>query len=132
MKEFMLLVRNGIDHQAGWSPERHQQFLAQCEDYIGSLKGGGNLVSAQPLQRTGSMVSRPQGAWIAAPFSDSNEVIVGYYHILARDMEDAVEIARRNPEFSFGTTARIEVRPVKANEESTGFVYPQRQNASEK
>ena len=37
MKEFMLLIRNEIDHQASWSPERHQQFLKKCEDYIGRL-----------------------------------------------------------------------------------------------
>ena len=27
MKEFMLLIRNEIDHQATWSPEQHQQLL---------------------------------------------------------------------------------------------------------
>jgi hypothetical protein len=27
MKEFMLLIRNEIDHQAEWPPERHQEFL---------------------------------------------------------------------------------------------------------
>ena len=33
MKEFMLLIRNEIDHQASWSPEKNQQFLKKCEDY---------------------------------------------------------------------------------------------------
>jgi len=27
MKEFMLLIRNEIDHQASWPPEKLQQFL---------------------------------------------------------------------------------------------------------
>lgn len=39
-------------------------------------------------------------------------------------MNDAVEIAKQNPEFAFGTTARIEVRPIKTKENTTGFVYP--------
>ena len=45
MKEFMLLIRNEIDHQALWSPEQHQQFLKRCEDYIGILtKEGENNI----------------------------------------------------------------------------------------
>ena len=51
MKEFMLLIRNEIDHQASWSPEQHQQFLKKCEDYIGNLTKEGRLISAQPLVR---------------------------------------------------------------------------------
>lgn len=39
-------------------------------------------------------------------------------------MSEAIEIAKRNPEFEYGTTARIEVRPIKTKEESTDYVYP--------
>jgi hypothetical protein len=39
-------------------------------------------------------------------------------------MDEAIEIAKRNPEFEFGTTARIELRPIKTKEKTTGFVYP--------
>lgn len=39
-------------------------------------------------------------------------------------MNEAIEIAKGNPEFEYGTTARIEVRPIKAQEESTNYVYP--------
>jgi len=58
------------------------------------------------------------------PFNETKEVIVGYYHILGEDLNDAIAIAKGNPEFEYGTTARIEVRPIKAKEESTGFAYP--------
>ena len=43
----------------------------------------------------------------------------------AKDMVEVVAIAKGNPEFEYGTTARIEVRPVKMKEENTGFVYAQ-------
>ena len=124
MKEFMLLIRNEVDHQAKWSPDQHQQFLQKCEHYIAGLKADGKIKSAQPLIREGKMVSGSKGAWKEGPFSDTKEVIVGYYHILASDLNEAVVIAKRNPEFEFGTTARVEVRPVKMKEENTGFVYP--------
>jgi hypothetical protein len=50
------------------------------------------------------------------------EVIVGYYQILAEDLDDALAIAKGSPEFEYGATAKIEVRPIKSKEESTGFV----------
>jgi hypothetical protein len=124
MKEFMLLIRNEIDHQASWSPEQHQQFLKKCEDYIGSLTKEGKLKSAQPLVREGKIISGSKGAWRDGPFNETKEVIVGYYHILAEDFDEAIAVAKGNPEFEYGTTARIEVRPIKTKEESTGFVYP--------
>ncbi len=124
MKEFMLLIRNEIDHQAAWSPEQHKQFLRKCEEYIDSLKKEGKLKSAQPLIREGEIISGSKGKWITGSFNETKEVIVGYYHILAEDLDHAVSIAKRNPEFEYGTTARIEIRPVKMKEESTGFSYP--------
>jgi hypothetical protein len=38
MKEFMLLIRNQIDHQANWSPQTTEQFLKKCEAYISNLE----------------------------------------------------------------------------------------------
>ncbi len=124
MKEYMLLIRNEIDHQATWPPAQHQEFLKKCEVYIQELKKEGKLISAQPLVREGCMVSGRKGSWKEGPFSDTSEVIVGYYHVRANDLQDAIAIARRNPEFEYGNTARVEVRPVKMKEETTGFVYP--------
>jgi hypothetical protein len=124
MKEFMLLIRNEVDHQVAWSPEQHQQFLQKCMDYIGNLTKEGKLKSAQPLVRKGKMISGSKGAWKEESFNETREVIVGYYHILAKDLNEAIAIAKGNPEFEYGTTARIEVRPIKMKEESTDYVYP--------
>ena len=120
----MLLIRNEIDHQSKWSPDHHKNFLAQCEVYIGKLKADEKLISAQPLVREGKMISGSKGAFKEGNFSDTKEVIVGYYHIQAADLNEAMAIAKGNPEFEFGTTARVEVRPVKMKEDNTGFVYP--------
>jgi hypothetical protein len=124
MKEFMLLIRNEIDHQDAWSQVQHQQFLKSCERYIGKLMKEGKLKIAQPLLREGVIVSRSNGTWKEMPFNETKEVQVGYYHILAMDMNEAIEIAKGNPEFEYGTTARIEVRPIKTKEESTDYEYP--------
>jgi len=70
------------------------------------------------------MISGSKGAWKEGPFNEAKEVIVGYYHILAEDLNEAIAIAKRNPEFEYGYTARVEVRPIKTKEEATGFDYP--------
>ena len=124
MKEFMLLVYNEIDHQSNWTPERHQQFLKSCESYIGKLQEDGKLKIAQPLIGEGAIISGSKGKWKKVPFNETKEVQVGYYHILAKNMDEAMEIAKGNPEFDFSTTARVEVRPIKTREETTGYAYP--------
>ncbi len=124
MKEFMLLIRNQIDHQVEWTTKFHQSFLKKCELYITNLKNENKLISAQPLVREGTIISGTNGAWKEVPFNETREVQVGYYHIYAENMDDAISIAKRNPEFEFSSTARIEVRPVKTKETTTGFDYP--------
>jgi hypothetical protein len=39
-------------------------------------------------------------------------------------LEEAIEIAKANPEFDYNPNTRIEVRPIKMKEGSTGYVYP--------
>jgi len=51
-------------------------------------------------------------------------VIGGYYHILAENLDEAISIAKQNPEFKYNPDTRIEVRPIEMKENSTGFVYP--------
>jgi hypothetical protein len=126
MKEYMLLIRNLIDHQSQWPAEKHEQFLKACEKYIGELKKENNLIAAQPMVREGILVSREQGAWQQRPFNETKEVIVGYYHVRAEDVKEAVAFAQRNPEFEYSATARIEVRPIKMKEDVTGFIYPEK------
>jgi hypothetical protein len=125
MQEFMLLIRNDIDHQADWSPEKHGQFLRDCEVYIHGLKERGRLIAAQPLVLQGTIISRSNGEWNVRPMRSKGEVQVGYYHVLAENIEEAIELVKGNTEFDYGAHARVEVRPVKKDEPETGFVYPE-------
>ena len=124
MKEFMLLIRNEGDTKTGFSPEQQQQFLKDCMIYIENLKKNDNLKSAQPLVREGKMISGSPGAWKDGPYNETKEIIVGYYHILAKDLDEAIAIAKGNPEFAYSKNAKIEVRPIKMMEETTSYVYP--------
>jgi len=124
MKEYMLLIRNHDDHKENFPQELHKEFVQKCEVYIGNLKKEGKLIAAQPLVREGKIISGKTGDWKEEPFNETKEVQVGYYHILAKDMDEAITIAKGNPEFEYSSTARVEVRPIKMKEKETGFVYP--------
>ncbi len=126
MKEFMFFIRKQTDSAKSLPPERHEKFLKACETYIGRLKKEQRLISAQPIERLGKILSASGKTWSAAPFDETNEVIGGYYHILARDLNEALAIAKENPEFEYNPDTRIEVRPIKMKEEATGFVYPKK------
>ena len=124
MKEFMLYIRNIGNQKTTQAEEEHLAFLKKCETYIQELKKENRLVGAQPLVREGVIISGKEGAWSQELIDPSKIIQVGYYHILANNLGEAVNIAKANPEFIYSQTAQIEVRPVKMKEESTGYVYP--------
>jgi hypothetical protein len=124
MNEYMLLIRNAKDAKSSLSAEDHLAFIQQCEVYIDMLKSQNKLIAAQPLIREGTILSKSANDWYQHELSLHDEIQVGYYHIRADDMEEAIQIARNNPEFEYVASATIEVRPIKTKEADTQFVYP--------
>jgi hypothetical protein len=124
MKEFMLYIRNEKDAKNSLTPEEHLAFIKKCETYINILKSENKLIAAQPLIRKGVVISKSDNKLIETNIETDSEVHVGYYHILAKDFDEAIKIAKDNPEFEFVPSASIEVRQIKTKEVETGFVYP--------
>lgn len=120
----MLYIRNAGDAKAALTAADHLAFIKQCEVYINDLKADDNLIAAQPIMREGYIISKHENDWAKTPIDPTKEVQVGYYHIRANNIEEAISIAKDNPEFAFVPSATIEVRPVKMKEEETNFVYP--------
>ena len=123
-KEFMLYIRNAGDAKAALSADEHLKFIKQCEVYIEKLKAGNKLIAAQPIIREGFVIAKNNSGWTKIPVDPTKDVQVGYYHVIADDIDEAIEIAKQNPEFAFVPSATIEVRPIKTKEAETKFVYP--------
>ena len=79
---------------------------------------------AQPLIREGFVVARIENGWSNIEVDPAREVQAGYYHVRANAINEAIAMAKDNPEFEFVLSATIEVRPIKMKEEQTNFVYP--------
>ena len=72
----------------------------------------GKFKSAQPLAFESAIMSGTKGKLKDGPFNESKEVIAGYYLILANNLEEAIQIGKRNPIFEISLTAKLEVRPI--------------------
>lgn len=116
MKEFMLFIRTEGDPWQTMSPAQMQEHVQKAMNYIGGLTEKGVIKSAQPLDMAGKTISGESGALKDGPFNESKEVIAGYFHILAKDLDEAISIAKANPIFEDGLGARIEVRPIRTVE----------------
>jgi hypothetical protein len=124
MKEFMLYIRNEKDAKKTLTEDQHLSFIKKCETYIAILKSENKLIAAQPIDREGVVLRKTESGWTERDIAADNEMQVGYYHILAADLVDAIIIAKDNPEFEYVRSATIEVRSVKTKEIETGYVYP--------
>lgn len=115
MQEFMLFIRTRGDHLEEQSPEQQQAHVQKIGNYIGGLMEAGKLKGAQPLDMQSTLIHGNRGVFKDGPFNESKEVIVGYFHILAEDMDDAIAIAKANPFFE-DAEGSVEIRPIKQME----------------
>lgn len=111
MKEFMLFIRSEGNPVANLSLEQQQEHIQKVGGFIKRMVIEGKMKLAQPLEMQGRILSFENGNFTDGPFNETKEVISGYYHILAKDLSEAVGIAKSDPRFKDGKW-RIEIRPV--------------------
>ena len=111
MKEFMLFIRNEGNPIADLSPEQQQEHIKKVGSFIKKMVDAGKIKAAQPLEMQGRILSNDTGHIIDGPFIETKEVISGYYHILAEDLQEAISIAKSDPRFEDGKW-KIEIRPI--------------------
>lgn len=87
---------------------------AECVSYDEKIRASGHCVAsdALELQSTARIVRVQNGRTMLTdgPFTEAKECIAGFYMVEARDMEEAVELAKGIPAARIGA---IEVRPVR-------------------
>ena len=108
MALYMLLLRNQPDGMSGLSPEDMQKTMEKYLEWRTRpfVVDGKGLVdkSGRVLVKKSGAVNVTEG-----PFSESREVMGGYYTIEAADWDEAVRLAHTNPHIDFGS---IEIREV--------------------
>jgi hypothetical protein len=102
-----------IDEDIEQSDEDVERRWTAFMGFQEEMQARGVLVSRERLQPTSLATTvrvRDQGMVIAdGPFAETKEQIAGFYIIECEDLDEAIEVASRNPGARYGT---IEVRPV--------------------
>ena len=111
MKEFMVFIKNEGNPVMSLSAEQKQEHVQKVGAYIKGLFEAGKMKAAQPLEMEGTIISQKEGKFIDGPFNETKEVISGYYHILAADLREAIEIGKADPRFQDGDW-KLEIRPI--------------------
>jgi hypothetical protein len=111
MNDFLLILRTTGDVWTDLSPEQLQRHMEHGMAYIKRLMTEGKLKNAGPVAKGSKIVTESDGIIKDGPFNESKEVIAGYFLIVAKDMDEAVAIAKENPIFKDIPT-RIEVHPM--------------------
>lgn len=111
MKEFMLFIRAEGNPVVNLSPEEQQAHVQKVGGFIQQLAKEGKLKAAQPLEAEGAMLYFQNGKFIDGPYNETKETIAGYYHIMAEDLQAAINIAKSDPRFEDGIW-RMEIRPI--------------------
>jgi hypothetical protein len=108
---YALFVCGDESHEL--SEEEQQERLEKFMAFQTELETSGRLLVLQRLQPTTSAttVKKRDGELVIAdgPFAETKEQIAGFYVIECVDLDEALELAARNPAAEFGT---VEVRPV--------------------
>jgi hypothetical protein len=108
---YMLLVY--IDDEKGLTQPEREACYAESALLCHDLAASGNYIATAPLQPTATAASVRvrEGKQLVTdgPFAETREALGGYFLVEAKDMDEAVSIAKRIPGGRFGT---VEVRPV--------------------
>ncbi|MBI1768279.1 MAG: hypothetical protein HY015_06200 [Bacteroidetes bacterium] len=109
MEKFMFIFKGGID-LAQSSPEAMQQNMQEWFGWIEKLKKEGRYEGGEPLEPTGKGVSGSKKLVTDGPFAEGKEIVGGYFIVKAKDIDEAVILAKDCPDLRHNS--RVEVRPV--------------------
>ena len=124
---FMVIVKADKNSEAGALPS--QELLAEMGKFNEELAKAGVLLAAEGLQPSskGARVrfSGKKRTVIDGPFSETKELIAGFWLWQVRSKEEAIEWVKRSPNPFPGTESEIEIRQVFEAEEFGAELTPE-------
>ena len=110
MANFMYLFRSNPAAYQSMSPEQMQQTMKKWMDWKDTLEKNGHIKQlGERLDGTGKVVRGKARAVTDGPFVEVKDFIQGYMLVEAKDMDQAVELAKGCPVLESDGT--VEIRP---------------------
>jgi hypothetical protein len=110
----MVIVKASKDSEAGKMPDG--KLLTEMGKFNEELVTAGVMLAGEGLQPTSNGVrvrfSGSQRTAIKGPFSESNDLIAGFWLWQVKSMEEAIEWAKRCPNPHNSEDTDLEIRPL--------------------
>jgi hypothetical protein len=94
------------------TPEQGDKLRDDSIDYDWEMERSGRLLMTQPLDSPNTAITvkvrNGKASYTDGPFAETREFLGGFFLVEARDLNEAVQIAERDPMATMGS---IEVRP---------------------
>ena len=122
----MVIVKATKNSEAGGPPS--QKMLAEMGAFNDELAKAGILLAVDGLHPSSKAkrikFSGSSRKVVDGPFTETKELIAGYWIWQVRSIEEAVEWARRCPDPHPGEDAELEIRPIA---EMSDFLTPEQE-----
>ena len=107
----MYLFRGGDESYQELSQEEKQAHMQVWGEWMGGLKEKGKLLDGLPLGEDGRVVHKRGEVITNGPFAEGAEVVGGYLIVVAKDIDEAVEMSKGCPIFDYDGSY-VEVREI--------------------
>jgi len=112
MESYLLLIHES-DRYANLSPEEMQAIFGRFRNWGQKLRDAGRIINSNKLEDSSGRVLRGKNGAVQitdGPFTETKDVVGGYFLINAESYEEAVELSRDCPHLDFGA---IEIRRIQ-------------------
>ena len=107
MPQFMVMMTENDNAWAKYSPDEQQALLAKYMDWVKTLRERDQMRDGNPLASGGRVLKVVDGEIVDGPFTETKEVLTGYFIIEAADLDAATAIARDCPALTHGETVIV-------------------------
>lgn len=107
MPNFMIMMHENDRAWARLSPEEQQRLLEKYYAWADQLRKNGQLKGGAALSENGRVLQVVDGEIVDGPFTETKEVVTGFFLIEASDLAAAVDIAKGCPALGHGETVII-------------------------
>ncbi len=115
MPDYILLLHESPEMFARVTGEEMQRIVTKYVEWRSALAAEGRLTSGNKLRDDNGRMIEPKGSGRVqvrdGPFTETKDVIGGYFIVRASGYDEAVEISRACPHLLFG--GRIELREIE-------------------
>ncbi len=110
MPRFMIFMHENDDAWRKLSADEKQSIMEKYFAWVRKLRANDQLRAGDPLASGGRVLRAVNGSIVDGPYTETKEVVTGYFVIEAPNLEEAARITRECPALGHGE--RVVVREI--------------------